>query len=342
MPKKLLLFFIICALLVLGVYTYGNQVSRIGQSKIETVMVTRTTITDAITVSGKTSATEVVQLKFQTGGKLAWINVKEGDVVNAYTAVASLDTVDLQKNLTKTLRDYAKERSDFEEDRLVTYKDKVMTDTVKRILEKNQWDLDKAVIDVELKNVSITLATLISPIAGIVTRVDTPVANVNVTTNDIIEIINPASIVFRANVDETEIGSIHPEQEVEIELDAFPDTPFTGIVTQIAFASETTPAGATVFPVDSVFKDTHNLRVGLNGDMKVLLKKSPDSLSVPSEAVRSEANVNYVIIKEGASFSKRPVTLGLQTETETEIVSGVKEGELIVSKGFEYLPVNLR
>ena len=89
------------------------------------------------------------------------------DRVKAYQAIAQLDSREVQKNLEKVLRDYSAERNDFEEMWRVTYKgikdpQTALTDTVKRILEKNQWDLEKAVLDVELKHLawSIRLSSL--------------------------------------------------------------------------------------------------------------------------------------------------------------------------------------
>ena len=89
-----------------------------------------------------------------------------------------LDTRELQKKLQKALKDYMKERWDFEQERenygittdnLDSY---TLSNEVRRILEKNQFDLDKAVLDVELKDIALKYATLISPISGIVTHID--------------------------------------------------------------------------------------------------------------------------------------------------------------------------
>src|SRR3990167_1886209 len=183
-------------------------------SAVQTAVVERTTFTKTIASSGKTKASCATELKFQTSGKLTWVGVKEGDHVSAYHAIASLDRREVQKNLEKALRDYSSERNDFEEMWRVTYKgtkdpQTALTDTVKRILEKNQWDLEQAVTDVELKYLSLEYATLTTPIAGIVTRVDTPVAGVNITPSTaVFEVIDLDSLVFEASVDEVDAANI--------------------------------------------------------------------------------------------------------------------------------------
>ncbi|MBU1327429.1 efflux RND transporter periplasmic adaptor subunit [Patescibacteria group bacterium] len=124
-------------------------------SAITTAHVKQETFIKTISSSGKTKADRSVSLKFQTSGKLTWVGIKEGDTVAPYQAIAALDSREVQKNLEKALRDYDKERNDFEETWRVDYNGKkpeqALTDTVKRILEKNQWNLERAVLDVELK-----------------------------------------------------------------------------------------------------------------------------------------------------------------------------------------------
>src|SRR3972149_2503987 len=94
-----------------------------------------------------------------------------------------MDMREVQKNLENELKDYAKQRNDFENRLQVAYDARplIIDDRVRRILEKDQWDLDKAVLDVELKALAVEYSTLVTPIAGIVTHVDTPVAGVNIT-----------------------------------------------------------------------------------------------------------------------------------------------------------------
>ena len=95
-------------------------------------------------------AEKAVELKFQASGKLTWVGAKEGDTVTAYQALAGLDRREVQKNLEKALRDYSSERNDFEQTWRVTYDGKTpndaFNDTVKRILEKTNGILEKAVL----------------------------------------------------------------------------------------------------------------------------------------------------------------------------------------------------
>lgn len=310
--------------------------------RIVTATVSQKELKETVSSSGKTKAKKEVQLHFQTGGKLTWVGVQEGDTVNAFQTIATIDSRELEKNLTKSLRDYSKTRNDFEEDRLVTYKDKVLTDTIKRILEKNQWDLDKAVLDVEIRSIAIEWSRLVSPIRGKVVRVDTPVAGVNVTATDTFTIVDPGSIIFSASVDEIDIGQITEGSHATISLDAYPQETFLGKVTHIAFAAETSSGGATVFPVEMSFETSKNIRSGLNGDVAITVKEIGNTLTIPNDAVQiAPDQTRFAVRKSGRNYEKVTVTLGVVTENETQILQGLSEGDQVIVEGFQFLPKEL-
>lgn len=337
----------IAVILVAGFIFWANKVAaQKVNASITTTKVTQRNFVKTLSSSGKTQADKSVELKFQTSGKLAWVGVKEGDKVNAYQALAGLDVREVQKNLEKALRDYSNERNDFEEARQITYGTRktdavnnLLNDTVARILQKNQWDLDKAVLDVELKSLAIGFATLITPIAGIVTHIDTPIAGVNITpATSVFAVADPESLVFEANVDEVDVGGISIGQSAIIKLDAFPDATFSGTISHISYVSEQSSGGATVFPVKVAFANPQQLRIGLNGDITIEIHREDNVLTVPTEAIREEKNTTYVYKKTGTTFQKIMVTVGAKNEDDVIITSGLNENDLVVTKGFTSIP----
>jgi RND family efflux transporter MFP subunit len=334
---------IIAVLVVAGIVWNRNRIAQNVSAKIELTKVEVKDLSTTISPSGKTEAKNMVDLHFQTLGRLAWVGVKEGDHVEAYQTLASLDVQQLQKTLEKELRDYASERNDFDEAAQVTYKDKAITDTVKRILEKNQWDLEQAVLDVELQTIAKQWSYLITPIAGTVTHIDTPIAGVNITSADTFTVADLSSIIFSANVDEIDIGQLSIGMQAIVSLDAFPDEIFTGTVSKIAYSAETSAAGATVFPVEITFDASQNIRLGLNGDVEITLSEHPSVLSIPDTAVRqTEDETFYSIKKTGNKFEKVDIEIGAETDDEVQIVSGLSADDEVVIAGFEYLPKELQ
>lgn len=310
---------------------------------ITTAKVTRQNFSKTLSSSGKTKADTSVELKFQASGKLTWVGVKEGDTVSAHQTLATLDNREVQKNLEKALRSYSSERNDFEQTWRVTYDGKkpsdAFNDTVRRILEKNQWDLESSVLDVELKQLAVEFATLSTPIAGIVTRIDTPVAGVNITpATAVFAVADPKSLVFEATVDETDVGSLVTGQKAVITLDAFPEATYSGTITYISYISQQSSGGATVFPVKVSFDQPENLRIGLNGDISIVTERRDDVLTIPTEAVREEKGESFVYKKIGNTYEKTAISTGAKNEDDIIVISGVAEGDYVVTRGFTNIP----
>lgn len=342
--KKWIIVGIGIVLTALLLFWFSKTRTNSQNTSIETAAASQKTLVKTISSSGKTKAKRSAVLKFQTGGKLTWVGVSQGDHVYAYQAVAKLDPRQVEKTLKESLIDYSKERNDFEETWRVTYKgthnpDEALTDTIKRILQKNQWDLDRAVLDVELKALAVEYATLTSPIDGIVTKVFTPVAGVNIlSTTEIVEIADPDSLVFEANIDEVDVGNLTLGQMASVALDAFPDATFSGKIASIAYASQISSGGATVFPVEISFDKPQTLRMGLNGDVTITTATVPDALVIPVTALREgEAGTKYVYKKMGKTYQKTPVDVGLSNDDDVLVASGLTLGDEVAVKGFSQL-----
>ena len=307
------------------------------EAKYQTTSVKKSNLLKTVSASGKIKSQNQVDLKFQTSGLLAWVGVKEGDQVKKWQAIASLDKREMQKNLEKALRDYSEERNDFEEEYRVTYRQQTpstaLTDTVKRILEKNQWDLEKAVLDVELKDLSLKYSKLISPISGIVTRVDTPVAGVNIVyTTSIFKVADPTSTYFSAEVDETDVARIREGQEAQIAIDAYGDEKFIGKVKKIYFSSITTSGGGTAYLAEISLpqNSAEQFKIGMNGDVDIKIARKEGTLIVSSDAIREKDGKKFVQILKDDNPQEMEITTGLTSDSQVEITSGLQEGETVI------------
>jgi RND family efflux transporter MFP subunit len=310
---------------------------------VQTDRVIKTTLTKSIQSSGKTKAKKAAELKFQTSGKLSWVGVSEGDKVTPFQVIARLDSREVEKNLQKTLADYSLQRNDFDSTQQSFYNmtpDTALNDSMKRILQNNQWDLNKAIYDVELKNLTLEYSSLVTPIGGIVSHIDTPVAGVNITpASATFTIIDPESLLFEANIDEIDVGNLEIGQSASIALDAFPDATFSGKVSYISYSSVLSGGGATVFPVQITFDTPEKLRVGLNGDVTITSLILPDVLVVPIEAIREDGVKKFVYRKIQTRYEKIYVTTGEQNDTYVAINSGLTPGDTVVIKGFSNIHV---
>lgn len=287
-----------------------------------------------VSASGKIQSNTVAILKFQTSGLMTYVGVKVGDVVKKGQLIANLDQRELQKTLKKKLEDYMTDRWTFEEDRTVTYKDKALTDTIQRALDKNQFSLDKTVLDVEIADIALKFANLYSPIEGIVTSIDAPSPGVNVTAaTATFTVTDFNDVVFSINVDETDIGQVEVGQLADIKLDAYENQAFPGVISKIGFSSTTTSSGNTAFPVEVKFPENSDLRfkIGMNGDAEIITKVIENTLYVPTDFLFDGGKGKYVnVLLSDNQIVKKNVKVGIETDAYTEILSGVKEKDTVV------------
>lgn len=320
----IIIFLIIAA--VVGRVFYNRS----RPSELEIYEAQKMDITKSIEVSGEVEADESVDLHFQTLGRLSWIGVKEGERVDKWQAVASLDKRTLEKQLKQDLIAFEKQYRDFEQS---VDDNPLVNHRFKRILEKAQFDLNSEVLDVEIKNLAIELATLVSPIAGIVTNVDTPVAGVNVVTTNSITIVNPNTVFFEVEVDESDIALLEINQKAILTLDSYEDEEIETQVYHIDFQSSLSDGGGTVFLVRLTLPENERekFKLGMTGDAKIVLEEKQNMLVVPVESLIERNGKSFVdVIDSSGEVERKEIDIGLESEDYVEIISGINESEEVV------------
>ena len=291
---------------------------------IETQTVKISDITESLSATGTVDAT-AVNLNFLSGGKLVYLGIKKGDHVTAGQTVATLDQRTVQKNLETNLRTYSEQRNTFDQTG-VNNKDKVLNDDLRRILQNNQYDLEKAVISVELQDLAKQQSILTSPITGVVTKADVQTAGVNVSATTAFTIVDLSSATFNIDIDEADIAKVKVGQQVKITLDAYPDNTMTVPVKSIDYASHATSTGGTVYTV-AITLPSHTAlqyRIGMNGDAEIITNEKKHVLTAPLSSIVDD---KAIYVKKQNYFEKRSIKLGLRNDTDAEIISGLSAGE---------------
>lgn len=322
---------LVIALTIGGVATAQNRTAETksqSAKKEQTYTVKKQNLQETIALSGEVDAQEKATLRFQTSGRLAWVGVKEGDTVAKYQTLATLDQRDVKKNLEKKLNTYMKSRWDFEQT-IDDNEGKIVTDALRRILEKSQFDLNNAVLDVELSDLSVQLSALMTPIEGVVTSIDSPFAGVNITPAQAeFEVVNPTTLILTLLADQTEVTKLVSGMPATIVFDAYPDTTFEGAIATIAFTPKEGET-STVYEVSVTFpsEDALRFRLGMTADATFVLREKSDVLAVPIQYLHEEKGTWYVLL--GNKKEKTPVTRGEEIGDMVEITSGLTSGDVI-------------
>lgn len=311
----------------------GWQLSKAnsGDQELTYEPVRRGSLTKTLDISGIVDAKEKARVRFLAGGKLVFLGAQEGDWVKKWQTLASIDKQALQKQLQQDLNFYADQRWSFE-DYQDEYDYAVESLATRKNLDKQQRALENQVLTVEMRDIAIKEASLYSPLEGVLVKSPSTVTGVQLTASDYFEVINPKTLIFRAEVDEADINLISLGQKSVIELDAYDGQSLETQLSYIAYSS-TTGSSGTVFLVEFplLSEDLNRYRLGMNGDAKIIIESKDDVLIVPFEATISRDGKYYVNIKNPAGQpEEKEVQLGLETEDEVEIVSGLAEGDLVL------------
>lgn len=286
---------------------------------------------ETLELAGEVSAAKSATLRFGTGGLVSYMGAKEGDQVREWQTLASLDTRLLRKTLENKLNLYAIQRGTFDQtlddnDNSVPGGD--LGRTLTRLLQKNQYQLDNTVNDVEYQALSIQLSRIYSPISGILVQSPISVPHVTVAATDTWIVVDPTTLEFIADLDETDLGRVREAQSAIITLDAYSDEEYLSTVKSIDYAPVENNVGTT-YPVRLTLPAAAitSLRLGLNGTAALILQEKSGVLTLPSEAVRSVDGRSVVTVRQDDKYLDRPVETGIEQDGFVEIVAGVGVGE---------------
>lgn len=295
-------------------------------------------IKDELILSGSINANDIAILKFQNSGKLNWVGVKVGDKVKKWQVLATLDSVALKKSLQTQFNYYRTNLSQFN-DVQETYKktkeNVLVTETIQRILDRTQYSLDNSVINYEIADMAIKESKLITPIDGVVVAVDQPLAGINITpTSANITIINPNSLYFRAEVDQQEVIKLLQGQTANIKLDSFDKNEINTKLSYIAF-TPVTGQSSTVYEIRfplPLENNNLNYRLGMDGDVTILIKDKTNVLTIPIEAINDDNGQIYVWLKVNDKIERHDIKTGIETDTKVEVLEGLTQNDQVVIK----------
>lgn len=144
-------------------------------------------------------------------------------------------------------------------------------------------------------------------------------------------------LMVNTQVDETDLAQIKQEQKATITLDAYPNQPFEGTVKRISYFS-TLVNNVTTYEVD-VWPDKIPpfMKTGMTANVVFNTSKKENILVIPSEAIQQKNGQSGVLIpaaEKGEEPIFQPIQTGVTDGKQTEVISGLKEGQKFLIKSF--------
>ena len=174
-------------------------------------------------------------------------------------------------------------------------------------------------------------ALLKATVSGVVTTISAQVGE-NVTTNStagFIVLANTGSMALHGTIGEADVVKLKVGQVATITVDAIGTAKMTGKVTSLDPVA-TIAAGVPVYGVDvTIDLPSQSVRPGMSGTANVIIASSPNALTVPNLAVKTASGRRYLTLMQDGKPVDTDVTFGISNDTVTEVLAGVKEGDVV-------------
>lgn len=393
MNKTVVIFFVLVAILVVGVSGYFGFATTQEPEPTptpQTVSVAICDVEQTVTAPGNLVNVNEADVTMPATGKLSAVNVRVGDTVRAgqtlaeldslTTSQAQLDLIEAQEALEKlqkqrTALDYPRATDDFLKDlrrRVKAAKDTIdsLNDSYKntddpmmrsqllaaitnakselKTLESNlNWyvskptenDIVQADSELALAQAKYDVAKAVlesleikAPFDGIVFEASAQAGQTYQAETALFKIGDPKALEVKANITEEDYPIVSVGQAVEVFFDARADVTVKGKVDRIIPKRIEGDR-----PLYNIYISLNNvpdgLADGMTSDTAITIAKRENVLCLPRAAVRaSSASTTTVKVWDGVQEVTKEIKVGLRGDTYVEIISGLSEGEQVVTR----------
>ena len=331
-----------------GWHYYTAQQAAKQAAAVETTPVIRMDIKSTVSATGTIRPVDSVEVSSKITARLKTVEVKENDEVKAGQVVATLDAKDYAAKRDQAQYKVTNTQAEYER---ISYLYSIGADTEKQ-LEDAQMNYDTAVSALSQAESDASETNILAPMDGTVVGEPKTVGTMAVATSDnptvIMRIADLSTKKIMAKVDETDIGSVKVGQSATFTVDAYTDKTFTARVTKISqtdtantwdtstsssSSSASSSAAVIYYYVTLEVDDPENLLLpAMTARVEINTADKPDALVVPISTLKTDANGSYVIVKNpDGSQENRYVQTGIYSDDYVEILSGLSEGEEVVS-----------
>lgn len=192
--------------------------------------------------------------------------------------------------------------------------------------------LTNAAISVDKAKFNMEQATLTSPIDGIVSLLNYKIGDIimsDAADKTVATIINNDTLFIEANIEEADISKLKVGDKAQVTFDAVDGAILRGEISFISLTSVTSSNGIVTYLVRVLLTNTgaSQIREGMTASIDFITAEAPGVLSIPVTAVRNVGGKPSVELVSGQIAN---VVTGFTDGKNVEIISGLKEGDVVV------------
>ncbi len=311
----------------------------------------KTDIRKTTVVTGKIEPRNEVAIKPQISGiisellKEAGNTVKEGEVIAKVKVIPDMGQLSSAQSRLRLANINVKQaRTDYQREKVLYDKGLVSADEYDKIAQAyRQAEEELAAAEDNLQvvrdgvsksNASASSTLVRSTITGVILDIPVKVGNsviLSNTFNDgttIASVADMNDLIFRGNIDETEVGRLVTGMPMKLSVGALQDTKFDASLEYIS-PKAVDNNGANQFEIKAAVKVTggKNIRSGYSANAEIVLAQARNVLTIPESAIEFEGEDTYVYIVKGEgdekTYERRKVTTGLSDGINIEIKKGL-------------------
>ena len=296
------------------------EVKTVGRGDIAATLLTYTSL----------EAERHVDVVSRTQGLVKTILVEEGDRVEEGQPLAQLDTDALELTLQEREVNMNSLESNYNRSRELLEQELLSSQE----FEQTKFQYEAAQTQYESAKLQLAYATIRSPFAGIITERLIEVGNL-VNANDVVfRTADLDPLLARIFVPEKDIGQVRPGQSVRINVEGSDQT-HTGRVARISPVVD--PQSGTVKVTVEIRDRRSTLRPGMFTTVNLVIAIHADVLQVEKKALVAEAEGSYAFLFKDGTAEKRLLEIGIAEGDYVEVLSGLSDGDSIITVGQEGL-----
>ena len=310
-----------------------------------------TDISKVTVITGKIEPRDEVSVKPQISGIITHLYKQAGDMVSSGEVIAKVKVIpDMGQlssaearvrlagiNLKQAQVDFDREESLYRQ-RLVSEeeydKQKQALSQAREEMAAAQDALEVVRDGVSKSNANASSTLIRSTISGLILDVPVKVGNTVVLSNTfndgttIATVANINDLIFRGNIDETEVGRLVEGMPMKITVGALQDLRFDAVLEYVS-PKAVENNGANQFEVKAAVTAVRDgkIRSGYSANAEIVLAKAEGVLSVPESAIEFSGDSTFVYVVGGAgeqkTYRRTQVVTGLSDGVNIEIKSGI-------------------
>lgn len=348
---------VLIALLFLGTFIFLYQKSQPKETVYEILKAETADLVQTTIATGKIEPRDEIQIKPQISGiisevfKEAGQTITKGEIIAKVKVIPELGQLNSAESRVRLAEMNGKQANiDFNRMKSLYDKKLISSEEYEKALLANQQareELQAAKDNLEIikegitKNSASFSSTLIrSTITGLILDVPIKVGNsviMSNTFNDgttIATVADMSDLIFRGNVDETEVGRIQENIPVKITLGALQNRAFNANLEYISPKSVENN-GANQFEIKAAIQvpDDVMIRSGYSANAEIELQRADHVLSIPESALEFKDDATFVYVLTDSiptqKFERREVKTGVSNGIRVEVKEGLKLNELV-------------